>query len=130
MGESESDQIELGFARRALREIEQGKRNWLKRRDKNPGLFEQELKEAFENIKAMPAFGSPTTMTSRGKLVRRVEMDGACRRCDGSHPPSRRGVHSRVAPPHPLVLGRKFPGKERPLAAPSIVVHFRNDGSP
>jgi hypothetical protein len=37
-------------------------------------LFEEELAEAFENIKTVPALGSPTAMTSRGKLVRRMEM--------------------------------------------------------
>ncbi len=54
--------------------IEQAKREWLVRRDKNPDLFERELAEAFENIKAVPALGSPTDLVSGGQLVRRVEM--------------------------------------------------------
>jgi len=66
--------VKLKFAQRALNEIERGKRRWLARRDKNPELFEFELAEAFENIKAVPALGSPTDIVSRGKLVRRVEM--------------------------------------------------------
>jgi plasmid stabilization system protein ParE len=46
----------------------------LARRDKNPGLFEEELAEVFENLKTVPALGSPTGMISRGTLVRRMEM--------------------------------------------------------
>lgn len=68
------DREQLKFAQRALNEIERGKRRWLARRDKNPELFEFELAEAFEIIKAVPALGSPTDIVSRGKLVRRVEM--------------------------------------------------------
>ncbi len=66
--------MKLKFAQRALNEMERGKREWLARRDKNPGLFEEELAEAFENIKAAPALGSPTDIISSGLVVRRVEM--------------------------------------------------------
>ena len=66
--------MKLKFAQRALNEIERGKREWLARRDKNPELFDEELAEAFENIKAVPAFGSATELVSRGQVVRRVEM--------------------------------------------------------
>lgn len=66
--------MKLQFTQRALNEVERGKRSWLARRDKNPELFESELAEAFENIKAVPALGSPTDIVSRGRLVRRVEM--------------------------------------------------------
>jgi plasmid stabilization system protein ParE len=66
--------VKLKFAQRALNEIERGKREWLAGRDKNPELFESELAEALENIKAVPALGSPTDIVSRGQLVRRVEM--------------------------------------------------------
>lgn len=66
--------MKLKFAQRALNEIERGKREWLARRDKNPSLFDEELAEALENIKAVPALGSPTGIVSRGKTVRRVEM--------------------------------------------------------
>ena len=74
MEETASDRVKLKFARRSLGEIERGKRDWLAQRDKNPELFEEELAEAIENIKAIPAFGSPTGMLSRGRQVRRVEM--------------------------------------------------------
>lgn len=74
MGEAQGDRVKLKFAQRALNEIERGKREWLARRDKNPELFESELAEALENIKAVPALGSPTDIVSRGQLVRRVEM--------------------------------------------------------
>lgn len=66
--------MKLQFAQRALGEIERGKREWLAQREKNPGLFEEELAEVFENIKTVPALGSPTGLISRGALVRRVEM--------------------------------------------------------
>jgi len=66
--------VKLEFAQRALDEIERGKREWLARRDKNPGLFESELAEALANIKTVPGLGSPTDIVSRGQLVRRVEM--------------------------------------------------------
>ncbi len=74
MGEAQGDRVRLEFAQRALNEIERGKREWLARRDKNPALFEAELAEAFDNIKTVPALGSPTGIVSRGQLVRRVEM--------------------------------------------------------
>lgn len=74
MGEAQGDRVKLEFAQRALSEIERGKREWLARRDKNPALFEAELAEALENIKAVPALGSPTDIVSRGHLVRRVEL--------------------------------------------------------
>ena len=74
MGEATSNQVKLKFAQRALNEMDRGKRNWLARRDKNPGLFEEELAEAFENIKVVPALGSPTDIISQGRVVRRVEM--------------------------------------------------------
>lgn len=47
MGEAQGDRVKLKFAQRALDEIERGKREWLARRDKNPGLFESELTEAW-----------------------------------------------------------------------------------
>lgn len=68
--------MKLKFAERALNEIVRSKREWLARKDKNPNLFEDELAEAFENIKAIPAFGSPTGLWSNGQLVRRVETSG------------------------------------------------------
>jgi hypothetical protein len=74
VGEAQGDRVKLEFAQRALNEIERGKREWLARRDKNPELFETELAEALENIKTVPALGSPTDIVSRGQLVRRVEM--------------------------------------------------------
>ena len=74
MDEAAGNRVKLKFAQRSLREIERGKREWLARRDKSPGLFEEELAEAFETIKTAPAFGSPTEIMSRGKVVRRVEM--------------------------------------------------------
>jgi len=39
-----------------------------------PGALRRGLAEVFENIKTVPALGSPTGLISRGTLVRRVEM--------------------------------------------------------
>lgn len=81
MGEAQGDRVKLKFAQRALNEIERGKREWLARRDKNPELFESELAEALENIKAVPALGSPTDIVSRGQLDM-IDLVAAFERAD------------------------------------------------
>jgi hypothetical protein len=73
VGEIEEHQVTLKFAARALREIEAAKRWWLDKRDKNPSLFEAELRGALSQIKTVPHLGIHYGV-HRGKEVRYVVM--------------------------------------------------------